>query len=154
MCRSVYVDGSFRNGIISGAIIFVGDEKISTEEFYFSVRNDQLSKHRNISGEILATMYAIYYAVENSIHCLKIYHDYEGIGKWASDEWKAKTEIAHLYKSFLAANRSVTCQFIKVDAHSGDKYNSRADTLARFALNTLKSNIDIEKFMNHLSQLY
>jgi len=79
-------------------------------------------------------MYAVYHAARNSISCIIIHHDYEGIAKWASGEWKTNTHITKLYQRFLIENQIVNCQFVKVDAHSGDKYNDRADKLARFAL--------------------
>ncbi len=153
MCKDVYVDGSYRDGIISGAIIFVDvDEKLN-KEFYFSIKNEELSKHRNVSGELLAAMYAVYHAARNSISCIIIHHDYEGIAKWASGEWKTNTHITKLYQRFLLENQVVNCKFVKVDAHSGDKYNDRADKLARFALENGKSNIDIGEFLNYLSAL-
>jgi len=66
---------------------------------------------------------------------------------------KQTTHITKLYQRFLLENQVVNCKFVKVDAHSGDKYNDRADKLARFALENGKSNIDIEEFLNHLSAL-
>jgi len=153
VCKDVYVDGSYRDGIISGAIIFVDVDERLNKEFYFSIKNEELSKHRNVSGELLAAMYAMYYAARNSISCIIIQHDYEGIAKWASGEWKTNTHITKLYQRFLFENQIVNYQFVKVDAHSGDKYNDRTDKLAKLALENGKSNIDIGEFLNYLSAL-
>lgn len=151
VCKNVYVDGSYKDGVISGAIVFVDiDEKLN-KEFYFSIKDEELSKYRNVSGELLAAMYAMHYAARNSINCITIHHDYEGIAKWATGEWKTNTYITKLYQRFLMENQILNCQFVKVDAHSGDKYNDRADKLARMALESGKSNIDIKQFLEHLS---
>jgi len=42
MCKDVYVDGSYRDGIISGAIIFVDVDERLNKEFYFSIKNEEL----------------------------------------------------------------------------------------------------------------
>jgi len=107
MCKDVYVDGSYRDGIISGAIIFVDVDERLNKEFYFSIKNEELSKHRNVSGELLAAMYAVYHAARNSISCIIIHHDYEGIAKWASANGK-QTHTSQVVSEI--SNRKSDCK--------------------------------------------
>jgi len=44
MCKDVYVDGSYRDGIISGAIIFVDVDERLNKEFYFSIKKRRTFK--------------------------------------------------------------------------------------------------------------
>ena len=64
-----------------------------------------------------------------------IYHDYEGVAKWATGEWKAKKPGTNAYREFCAAAaKHIRFRFVKVKGHSGDKYNDLADRLAKDAL--------------------
>ena len=74
-------------------------------------------------------------AKENGIDDIEIYHDYEGVGKWADGLWKANNPLTQGYKQFIAdARRVMSIRFIKVKAHAGNKYNEMADKLAKQAL--------------------
>jgi ribonuclease HI len=56
-----------------------------------------------------------------------------GIEKWATREWKAKSDISKLYiKEFdkLIDKHNINVSFNKIKAHTGDKYNEIADGLA------------------------
>ena len=78
---------------------------------------------------------AIDYCLENGIDDIEIYHDYEGVGKWADGLWKANNPLTQGYKQFIAdARRIMSIRFIKVKAHAGNKYNEMADKLAKQAL--------------------
>ena len=83
---------------------------------------------------MVSTM-AINYCLEHGIDEVTIYHDYEGISKWANNEWKANHRLTQDYKSFVAeARKKMTIDFVKVKAHTGNKYNEIADKLAKKAL--------------------
>lgn len=86
----------------------------------------------NITGEIEAVKMAINYALQNNHNEITIYHDYIGLQKWADDEWKCNKEVSINYKAFINdARKKLKITFIKVQAHSGDKYNEIADQLAK-----------------------
>ncbi|MEG1427252.1 MAG: RNase H family protein [Oscillospiraceae bacterium] len=90
---------------------------------------------RNVAGEIMGAVSVIQYCVAEKIPRLLIYHDYEGVAKWATGEWKANKEGTKDYKQFCSAMReNLQFSFVKVKGHSGDRYNDVADSLAKAAL--------------------
>ncbi len=83
----------------------------------------------------MGAMNAIKWAYENNYQRIVIYHDYEGIARWATGDWKTNQVGTRKYKEFIQKfNRRIDIQFEKVTAHSGDKYNDEADSLAKEAL--------------------
>ena len=90
---------------------------------------------RNVAGEVMGAVNAIRYCQEHDIDEVYIYHDYNGIGKWGDDEWKANLPLTRKYKQFVAdARKNMKIVFIKVEAHTGVKYNEMADRLAKDAI--------------------
>lgn len=129
-----YVDGSYHSETKTfayGAVI-LWDNK----EYHFSGKYDdeELAKMHNVAGEIKGAEKAMAFALENDIKSLTIYHDYEGIAKWCTGEWKTNKEGTKAYKDFYNdAKRKLQIEFVKVKAHSGNKYNELADKLAKEA---------------------
>lgn len=132
---NAYVDGSYdvSTGRYSGAaVILLEDNDIV--ELSNACKNDS-SKLRNVAGELLGAELAIEYCKEHGINKLAIHHDYEGVGAWADDAWKAKLPETKAYRNYVFDSReTLDIKFIKVKGHSGDKYNDRADYLAGKAL--------------------
>ena len=132
---NAYVDGSYDSftGRYSGAaVILLGDNDIV--ELSKTCKDDS-SKLRNIAGELLGTELAIEYCKEHGISKLAIHHDYEGIGAWADNVWKANLEATKAYRNYVFDSREVIdIKFVKVKGHSGNEYNNRADYLAGKAL--------------------
>lgn len=130
-----YVDGSYDDSkkvFAAGVVIFWNDI-----EKHFSGKSDDvdLIEMRNVAGEIKASEYAMQYCLENNIHRLDLYHDYEGIAKWCTGEWSAKKKGTQDYRDFYESIKDrLDVNFIKVKGHSGDKYNDLADKLAKEAL--------------------
>ena len=132
---NAFVDGSYdvSTGRYSGAaVILLGDDDIV--ELSKACKDDS-SKLRNIAGELLGSELAIEYCKEHGISKLAIHHDYEGIGAWADDIWKAKLPETKAYRNYIFDSREVIdIKFVKVKGHSGNEYNNRADYLAGKAL--------------------
>lgn len=130
-----YVDGSFdlkTKRYSYGMIISDGKNEY---EFYNSFENAEMASMRNVAGEITASMSAINFCLERKIKSVTIFYDYEGIERWANGEWKTNKEHTKNYAEFVKnARSSVEIVFKKVKGHSGDKYNDRADFLAKKAL--------------------
>ncbi len=130
-----YVDGSFNaqtNEYAYGAVLFIGDERL---EFAGKDNKENAVAMRNVAGELKGAMFVMQYCIKQGIKKLTIHHDYEGIAKWYTGEWKANTVGTRLYKEFCAKAKSVLkIQFVKVKGHSGDAYNDLADALAKSAL--------------------
>lgn len=130
-----YVDGSYDAATkrFSCGVVFFYDGK--EEHFSEVFCNDSLSEMNNVAGEIKGSELAIQYCLDNNINSIAIYHDYEGIAKWCTGEWKAKKPGTKAYKTFFdEATKNVEIHFVKVKGHSGDKYNELADTLAKEAM--------------------
>ncbi len=131
-----YVDGSYEHSIReygSGVVIIKNEEVIKT---YSKKGNDKdLVGMRNVAGEIEAAKIAMNYCIDNNINNLVLYFDYEGIEKWCVGAWKANKEGTIKYKEFYDNIKDkLNVEFVKVKAHSGDKYNDEADILAKKAI--------------------
>ncbi|WP_027701769.1 viroplasmin family protein [Metaclostridioides mangenotii] len=131
-----YVDGSYEHSIKlygSGVVILKGDEEITS----FSVKgNDKdLVDMRNVAGEIEASKIAMNYCIENGIKNLILYFDYEGIEKWCIGAWKTNKVGTINYKKYYdSIKENLNVKFVKVKAHSGNKYNDEADRLAKLSI--------------------
>ena len=131
-----YVDGSYEHSIReygSGVVILKNN---SVEKTYSTKgKKESLVSMRNVAGEIEAAKIAMNYCIENDIENLTLYFDYEGIEKWCTGVWKTNKEGTIEYKKFYDSIKSkLNVEFVKVKAHSGDKYNEEADKLAKAAI--------------------
>ena len=127
-----YVDGSYNDITkeVSYGMVTIHNGK----ETYFSgkVEEKDLAEMHNVAGEIKGAEAAMRYAIKNDYEKLVIYHDYEGISKWCTGEWKAKKKGTQDYKElFENVSKKLKVEFVKVQGHSGDKYNDIADMLAK-----------------------
>lgn len=131
-----YVDGSYDDSLKKyafGCVFLLSDGRIYTE--YGNGCNQDSLKHRNVTGEMLGAMYAVRFAMENGFEALEIRYDYEGIEKWVTGEWKAKTELTAKYAQTMRLWSSRIClHFTKVAAHANVRYNELADSLAKQGL--------------------
>lgn len=133
-----YVDGSYdqHNKVYgSGAVIFHEDKKINLSQMG---KEPDLVEMRNVAGEIEAAKIAMIYAKEQGVKSIAIYHDYEGIAKWALGQWKTNKIGTQKYASFYKEiSKELKVVFVKVKAHAGDQYNEEADQLAKKAIGLL-----------------
>jgi len=131
----IYVDGSYN--VATGEFSYGVVVLTNGGEITFSQKFDdaELATMRNVAGEIKGAEAAMQYAMDHGIKRIAIYHDYEGIAKWCTGEWKTNKDGTKAYKAFYdAAKERVEISFVKVTGHSGDKYNDMADKLAKEAL--------------------
>lgn len=131
-----YVDGSYEHSIReygSGVVILKNN---NVEKTYSTKgKKESLVGMRNVAGEIEAAKIAMNYCLDNNIENLILYFDYEGIEKWCTGVWKTNKEGTIEYKKFYDSIKSkLNVKFVKVKAHSGDKYNEEADKLAKAAI--------------------
>lgn len=128
-----YVDGSFHaaTGVYGYGVVLVFPDG-TTEELYGSDNREDIASMRNVAGELKGAMIAMQYAVNQKFRKLTVFHDYEGIAKWANGEWKANLDATRAYQSYTAMIRGkIALSFFKVAAHTGVVYNERADLLAK-----------------------
>ena len=130
-----YVDGSFEkdSGVYGYGVVFI-EKNGNIEEYIDSGREESYQSMRNVSGEILGALKATSLAVEKGYSSIAIFHDYQGIASWAKGEWKCNKEKTIEYREkMLEFQKKLKISFHKVQAHSGDYFNERADLLAKQA---------------------
>lgn len=133
-----YVDGSYNirtKEYSCGVVLLLNGKEL---EFAKKGKAPHLASMRNVAGELLGAQYAMAFALKNQgkFKQLWIYHDYSGIEKWCTGEWKTKQAGTEAYKKYYQEKirGQIDVRFMKVKAHSGDAYNDRADELAKEAL--------------------
>lgn len=131
-----YTDGSFNsstNEFSYGICIFDLDK--NETNLCSKISYEQFLESRNIAGEVFGVLTALDWAVSNGYEKIKIYHDLEGISKWASGEYTANSKIAKYFVEILSKrfNDYIKYEFVKVKGHSNNPYNEKADKLAASA---------------------
>lgn len=130
-----YVDGSFNSATGEFAYGIVMFEPNGVHRHAEKYDLPDMAAMRNVAGEIKGAAVAMRFCYLHNIPRLTIYHDYEGIAKWCTGEWRAKLPGTQGYACFYKKiSPRVKVTFVKVKGHSGDKYNDQADGLARSAL--------------------
>ena len=135
-----YVDGSYdaASGRFSCGVVMIrtdAEGNVRTRELSKAFDDPEAAKQRNVAGEIMGAKTAIDFCLRQGIDEVSIYHDYEGIGKWADGKWKANNALTQGYRDYVAKARArMRISFVKVKAHAGNKYNELADRLAKDAL--------------------
>lgn len=130
----VYTDGSYRDGYWGAGAVAL--DCFGNCLMELSTNGEDLAGGRNVTGEIMAVMTMLRklykrYSKPDEKNAVVIYHDYEGIQKWAENEWAAKKPISQEYKQCIDKARAYfDISFVKVKAHSGDKWNEYVDSLA------------------------
>ena len=73
------------------------------------------------------------FCIENEEKELTIHYDYSGLENWAAGTWKTNKELTRNYKAFVNES-GIKINWVKSEAHTGDKWNEYADKLAKKAL--------------------
>lgn len=131
-----YVDGSYDDGLKKysfGCIILTPSGELIKESG--NGENPASLAIRNVAGEMLGAMYAVKWAMINGYSKIELRYDYEGIENWVQGVWKAKNELAKKYAEAMNEwKKSIQISFLKIAAHTNNKYNDMADELAKSAL--------------------
>lgn len=85
---------------------------------------------RNVMGECYAVIELLSYCEERGVEELNICHDYEGVAKWVTGEWKAKNEMTQRYRKFVSES-PIDISFTWIRGHSSNVWNDYADQLAK-----------------------
>lgn len=127
-----YVDGSYSsnsNKFGCGVVLLDSDNIVDTISKVYT--NSEWAQIRNVAGELLACNLAVTYAKEHGYDEVTVHYDYMGIEAWVTGQWKTKNELTKKYKAwFDEMSKEIKVNFVKVKAHSNDKYNEMADELA------------------------
>ncbi len=141
-----YVDGSFEKSIgryAFGCVILTPDG----QEIRRSGSGSDPAgvSIRNVAGEMLGSMTAVRWAMENNYPAVEIRYDYEGVEKWVTGVWRAKTPLTSKYAQIMQeAAKKIHISFCKVAAHTGNFYNEEADQLAKGALHNTEQEISMD----------
>lgn len=131
-----YVDGSYEHSLLKyafGCVFLMPDGTIYVENG--SGNNPESAKLRNVTGEMLGSMFAVRWAIKNGFRRVEIRYDYEGVEKWVTGAWKSKTELTQKYADAMRRwSAQIQISFTKVAAHSNVYFNEMADKLAKQAL--------------------
>lgn len=131
-----YVDGSYDDSLKKyafGCVFILDEDTVYTE--CGNGDNPQSLQHRNVTGEMLGAMYAVKTAMFNGFSSIEICYDYQGLEKWVTGEWRAKTELTGKYAAAMREwGRNIDIIFTKVAAHTNVKYNELADLMAKKGL--------------------
>ena len=139
---SVFVDGSFdekNNKYSYGFVIVDNKTKENIYEEKGIGKNIEAAKMRNVAGEIKGVMQAMSFCKNNNIKEITICYDYIGIEAWINGTWKCKNSFTKAYFLYMQQSfLSVKFFFRKIKSHSNDKWNDKADELAKKALTKQK----------------
>lgn len=130
----IYVDGSFRNqrtGI--GLVIFENTGKeINVSK---TLEHKTFGRFKNDGAELMSSLYAMEWAKRNNYETINIFYDNQGIENFALKEPSDKSnEIRkEYYKRYKEYSKDMLINFVHVQAHKQNRYNNKADLLAKLA---------------------
>jgi len=125
----IYVDGSHISGATGYGAVIIKNGRV-VEELCGPVDSIEVANTRQVAGELIAVKEALKWCIEHSINEVSIYFDYLGIEKWATGQWKTNQPLTKEYARFVR-ECPIKIHWHKVNSHSGDRWNDRADELAK-----------------------
>ena len=133
----IYVDGSFINGATGYGAVVLENGKV-VDELSGAVDASEVNETRQVAGELVAVKEALNWCREHSVDEVSIYYDYLGIEKWATRQWKTNQPLTKDYARFVS-ECPIKIRWHKVDSHTGNRWNDRADALAKQGAGSLQS---------------
>jgi len=148
-----YVDGSFIEDAIGyGLIVVYCGEVVEERSGKISDASTNVERMRQVGGEIRAIYEALEWVQSNGMNELHIHYDYKGLECWATGAWQAKKDFTKQYQKTLQ-NTPIRITWHKVESHSGDRWNERADELARNGAIPVPNTTDQTDPLERLSQV-
>ena len=144
----IYVDGSFINGATGYGAVVLENGKV-VDELSGAVDASEVNGTRQVAGELVAVKKALNWCCEHSVDEVSIYYDYLGIEKWATRQWKTNQPLTKDYARFVA-ECAIKIHWHKVDSHTGNRWNDRADTLAKQGAGSRQSAVEEGDLVNEL----
>ena len=133
-----FTDGGYRGKekIYGYGIYILSPKNEKPIEICDIIRTKRFEGSNNIGPEVMAVINALDWALSNEYEKITIFYDYEGIGKWAKNEWTANSEIAKWFVKKLEDTYVdlLDIEYIWVKGHSNIEYNEKADQLATQAM--------------------
>lgn len=131
-----YVDGSFdgqsKTYGFGGFIIYEENGKKCVRVVQGAGNNPEMSKMRNVAGEISGAMRIVEEAICLGLEEITLYYDYAGIENWVTGVWSCNKYETYEYSRFMhESSKQIRIHFHKVAGHSGDTGNEIVDTIAK-----------------------
>ena len=127
----IYVDGTFYNGMYGGGYVVYENGNIIYQDCGVGKNEPELLSMRNISGEMTAAMRATNWLNKSNKQGI-IIHDYIGLAKWVTGEWKTNKEFTRKYANWMRPfYNNGTIKFKWVKGHTNIEGNEIADSLAK-----------------------
>ena len=131
-----YVDGSFdgqsKTYGFGGFIIYEENGKKCVRVVQGAGNNPEMSKMRNVAGEISGAMRIVEEAACLGLEEITLYYDYAGIENWITGVWSCNKYETYEYSRFMhESSKQIRIHFHKVAGHSGDVGNDIVDTIAK-----------------------
>ena len=89
---------------------------------------------RNAEGEVTAAWVALQHIqMLGTNKPITVYHDHNGVGKWADGEWRTNKSYTEAYANFVDSLRDsgMDVRFVHVFGHTGVEPNEVVDRLAK-----------------------
>jgi ribonuclease HI len=137
----VYVDGSHIDGATGYGAVVLKNGKV-VDELSGPVDVSDVGGTRQVAGELVAVKEALNWCLSHSVKEVSIYFDYLGIEKWATGQWKANQSLTKEYARFVTSC-PIKIRWHKVDSHTGDRWNDRADTLAKQGARSIQASVQV-----------
>ena len=135
----VYVDGSYIDGATGYGAVVLENGKV-VDELSGPVDASDVDGTRQVAGELVAVKEALNWCLKHSVKEVSIYFDYLGIEKWATGQWKANQPLTKEYARFVT-KCPINIRWHKVDSHTGDRWNDRADALAKQGARSIQASV-------------
>lgn len=144
----IYVDGSYADGTTGYGAVILKNGKV-VEELSGQVEATEVSGTRQVAGELAAVKAALAWCVTHLVSKVSIYYDYLGIEKWATSAWKANQPLTREYARYVAES-PINIVWHKVASHTGNKWNDRADALAKLGAGSSPLTADSDELVSEL----
>ncbi len=126
-----YIDGSYNKESDCYGLGIVFQYSHGIEEFSEGDSDSRFGM-RHITGQLMAAIKAVTYAVLVGCKSITLVYDYIGVEKFATGEWRANQPWTEEYQMAMAeAALVININFVKVNKNSGIIGYDRADMLAK-----------------------
>ena len=141
------VDGSYNVNLVQAGAGVVVKENNKMLKFFFQVP-ESFKEERNVSGELLATLWAIKKALQMKLKRINLVFDYLGNVLYVKGAWAPKTKMARFFVNEvnnILMNNELEINWLKVTSHTNIDINDIADRLAKLGSGIgEKENDDVE----------
>jgi ribonuclease HI len=125
----MYVDGSYLNGATGFGAVILKDGAV-VAELCGPVAAADVNGTRQVAGELRAVEEGLRWCHQHQVGEVEIFYDYYGVEKWATGAWKTNQPLTQSYARRVCES-GVRTRWRKVAAHTGNRWNERADQLAK-----------------------